>query len=139
KFLGGDAPKVGSGAVRPVLADWLVTAKNPFFGKAMVNRMWAQFMGRGLVNPVDDMHDHNAASHPQLLAELTEQFAANGFDVKFLVRTICNSEAYQRSSKPNDNNKDASAAVYSRMAVKVMSGEQLVDSIAQVVGAPAAG
>jgi hypothetical protein len=135
KFLGGDSPKVGTGAVRPILADWLTTAKNPYFSRAMVNRMWGQFMGRGLVNPVDDMHDGNAASHPQLLVELAEQFAANDFDLKYLIRAICNSEAYQRTSKPNASNKDAEPAVYSRMGVKVLTGEQLVDSIAQVVGA----
>lgn len=139
KFLAGENPKVGSGPLRPILADWMTTAKNPFFSKAMVNRLWAQFMGRGLVNPVDDMHDGNPASHPQLLVELSEQFAANDFDVKFLIRAICNSQAYQRTSKPNSSNKEASAAVYSRMAVKMMTGEQLVDSIVQVVGAPPAG
>jgi len=138
KFLGGDSPKVGTGPVRPVLADWLTAAKNPYFSRAMVNRVWGQLMGRGLVNPVDDMHEGNAASHPQLLAELAEQFAANDFDLKYLIRAICNSEAYQRTSKPNASNKDAEPAVYSRMAVKVLTGEQLVDSIAQVVGPPAA-
>jgi hypothetical protein len=139
KFLGGENPKVGSGPARPVLADWMTTASNPFFAKAMVNRTWSQFMGRGLVNPVDDMHDGNHASHPQLLAELTEQFSANNFDVKFLIRAVCNSEAYQRTSRPNDTNKDSSPAIYARMGVKVMSGEQLVDSIALVVGPPARG
>ena len=134
KFLGGDTPKVGNTALRPVLADWLTTAKNPYFSKAMANRLWAQFMGRGLVNPVDDMHDGNPSSHPQLLAELAEQFAASNFDVKFLIRAICNSDTYQRSSKPNNSNKEAPAEVYSRMAVKMLSGEQLVDSIAEVVG-----
>jgi hypothetical protein len=135
KFLGGDVQQAKTGPVRPLLADWLTTAKNPYFSRAMVNRMWGQFMGRGLVNPVDDMHDGNAASHPQLLAELAEQFAANDFDLKFLIRAICNSDAYQRTSKPSASNKDADAAVYSRMGVKVLTGEQLVDSIAQVVGA----
>jgi hypothetical protein len=134
KFLGGDTPNVGNGPLRPTLADWMTSAKNPYFSKAMVNRVWAQFMGRGLVNPVDDMHDGNAASHPQLLAELAEQFAANNFDVQFLIRAICNSDAYQRTSRPTSANKDASPQVYSRMAVKMMSGEQFVDSILQVVG-----
>ena len=134
KFLGGDTPKVGNGPLRPILADWITTAKNPYFSKAMANRMWAQFMGRGLVNPVDDMHDGNAPSHPQMMAELAEQFAANGFDVKFLIRAICNSEAYQRTSRPNSSNKEAPPELYSRMAVKMMTGEQLVDSIIQVVG-----
>ena len=77
------------------LADWLTTAQNPFFSKAMVNRIWNQYFGRGLVNPVDDMHDGNPASHPELLQELADGFAA-GFDVKGLYRTVCNSAAYQR-------------------------------------------
>src|SRR5262249_23131266 len=116
------------------LADWITTAENPFFSKAMVNRVWSELMGRGIVNAVDDMHDGNMPSHPQMLADLAEQFSANGFDVKFLIRAICNSDAYQRTSKPTASNKDASPAVYSRMAVKLMTGEQLVDSIAEVVG-----
>ena len=139
KFLGGNVAKVSSGPLRPTLADWMTTAKNPYFSKSMTNRLWAQFMGRGLVNPVDDMHDGNEASHPQLLAELAEQFSANGFDVKFLVRAICNSDAYQRTSRPNSTNKDAPPAVYSRMVVKMMTGEQLFDSLAEVVGPPTAG
>jgi Protein of unknown function (DUF1549)/Protein of unknown function (DUF1553) len=139
KFLGGDTAKVSNGPLRPTLADWMTTAKNPFFSKAMVNRTWAQLMGRGLVNPVDDMRDGNEASHPQLLVELAEQFSANGFDVKFLIRAICNSEAYQRTSRPNSSNKEASSAIYSRMAVKMMTGEQLVDSLEEVVGPPTAG
>ena len=70
---------------------------------------------------------------------LGEQFAANGFDVKYLIRAICNSEAYQRTSRPSSTNKDAPPAVYSRMVVKMMTGEQLVDSLVEVVGAPAGG
>ena len=105
----------------------------------MVNRVWSQFMSRGIVNPVDDMHDGNAPSHPQLLAELAAQFSANNFDVKYLIRSICNSEAYQRSSRPIASNKEASPTIYSRMAVKVMSGEQLIDSVTLVVGTQAAG
>jgi hypothetical protein len=136
KFLGGENPKVGTGPIRPILADWMTKAENKYFSKAMVNRTWSQLMSRGIVNPVDDMHDGNAPSHPQLLAELAEQFSANGFDVKFLIRAICNSEAYQRTSKPNDSNKDASPAIYSHMAVKVLTPEQLVDSLVLVTGNP---
>jgi hypothetical protein len=137
KFLAGDSPKVGAGPLRPVLADWMTSAKNPYFSKAMANRIWGQFMARGLVNPVDDMHDGNHASHPQLLLELAEQFSANDFDVKYLIRAICNSEAYQRTSKPNSDNLEAPPQLYSRMAVKMMTGEQFVDSLQEVVGAPA--
>jgi hypothetical protein len=137
KFLQGDKPQIGSGeAYRPVLADWMTGSKNPYFSKAMVNRTWAQFFGRGIVNPVDDMHDGNAPSHPQLLADLSAQFAAGGFDVKQLIRAICNSRAYQRTSKPSGGNKDAGPELFSRMAVKVFTPEQLFDSLEQVLGAP---
>jgi hypothetical protein len=143
KFLGAEEPRVDAkGPVRPVLANWITTARNPYFGKAMVNRVWSQYFGRGLVNPVDDMHDGNPASHPQLLAELADQLAQNDFDVKYLVRAVCNSDAYQRTSKPAGANLDAGAELFSRMAVKAMTPEQLFDSLSEVLGgmgqAPAA-
>jgi hypothetical protein len=119
-----------------VLADWVTKVDNPYFSKAMVNRVWAQFFGRGLVNPVDDMHEGNAASHPELLDELARRFSADGFEVKSLVRAICNSKAYQRGSKPFGNNADASTALVSRMTIKVLSPEQLFDSLVQALGAP---
>ncbi len=135
KFLAGAEPNVGkSGPVRPALADWLTTAQNPFFSKAMTNRIWSQYFGRGLVNPVDDMHEDNPASHPELLQELANQFAKNDFDLKYLVRAICNSEAYQRGSKPNGNNGAAEPNVYARMGVKVLTPEQLFDSLGTVLG-----
>jgi hypothetical protein len=102
----------------------------------MVNRTWGQLFGRGIVNPVDDMTEANPPSHPQLLAELADQFAANGFDLKFLTRAICNSQAYQCTSKPFGKNADAAPEMFSRMAVKVLSPEQMFDSLVQVLGAP---
>src|SRR5262249_34854474 len=87
RFLQGAQPKLNPAEpARPVLARWLVAPDNPFFARAMVNRMWAHFFGRGVVNPVDDMHADNPATHPELLAALAEQFKRNGFDVKYLVR-----------------------------------------------------
>ncbi|HWG47962.1 MAG TPA: DUF1549 and DUF1553 domain-containing protein [Gemmataceae bacterium] len=140
KFFQGEEPKLSSSdAYRPVLANWMTSPKNPYFSKAMVNRTWAQFFGRGIVNPVDDMHDGNQPSHPQLLADLSSQFAANGFDVKHLIRGICNSETYQRTSKPSAGNRDAGPELFSRMAVKVMTPEQMFDSLGQVLGAPTPG
>ncbi|MFO0879023.1 MAG: DUF1549 and DUF1553 domain-containing protein [Gemmataceae bacterium] len=138
KFLQGEKPTVKSGApVRPVLASWMTTPQNPFFAKAMVNRVWWQLFGRGLVNPVDDMHEGNAASHPQLLADLTQQFAASGFDLKHLFRTICNSETYQRSSKPTGSNGSVGPELYARMAIKPLSPEQMYDSLASLLGGEA--
>jgi hypothetical protein len=137
KFFQGEEPKLAaSDAYRPVLADWMTSPKNPYFSKAMVNRTWAQFFGRGIVNPVDDMHDGNQPSHPQLLADLSSQFAANGFDVKQLIRAICNSQTYQRTSKPSSGNRDAGPELFGRMAVKVMTPEQMFDSLEQVLGTP---
>jgi hypothetical protein len=135
KFLQGEQPTLtGSEALRPVLAKWLTSPSNPFFAKAAVNRTWAQFFGRGIVNPVDDMLPENAASHPELLQGLAEKFAAGGFDMKQLIRAICNSQAYQRSSKTlPSNQKDET--LYSHMPVRVLSAEQLYDSLTAIIGA----
>jgi hypothetical protein len=137
KFLQGARPATKAGQpYRPILADWLTTGDNPFFSKAMVNRTWAQYFGRGFVNPIDDMHEGNTPSHPELLADLSKQFAASGFDVKHLIRAICNSDAYQRTSKPAGNNGDAAPELFARVSVKVLTPEQLYDSLTQVLGAP---
>lgn len=102
KFLQGAEVAVGAGAafqpLRPQLAKWLTARDNPYFSRALVNRTWSHFFDRGLVNPVDDMIDANPPTHPRLLRELSYQFVENGFDAQFLIRAICNSEAYQRSS-----------------------------------------
>ncbi len=135
KFLGGPEAKLTqSEPYRPVLADWLTKRDNPYFSKALVNRVWAQFMGRGLVNPVDDIDGVNQASHPELFADLAEQFAANDFSVKYLIRAICNSQTYQRSGKPTDKNAGAAPELYARMALKVLTPEQLFDSLRVAAG-----
>jgi hypothetical protein len=136
RFLQGEQPKVGPREpLRPVVAQWMTTPQNPFFAKAMVNRVWANFFGRGLVNPVDDMHEGNPASHPELLADLAQQFTAHDFNIKYLIRAICLSQAYQRTSKPNGNNQTAAPELYARMAIKVLTPEQLFDSLTGLMGA----
>lgn len=80
------------------LAEWIASPENPYFAKAIANRVWAQYMGRGLVHPVDNMSASNAPSHPALLAELTKQMVEHKFDLKWFVREIVSSEAYQLSS-----------------------------------------
>lgn len=133
KFLQGDSPPMPDGPYRPVLAQWLVAKENPFFARAMTNRLWHQFFGRGIVNPVDDMHKDNAPSHPELLGLLSEQLMASDFDVKHLIRAFCNSQTYQRTSKPlAENAKDE--VLFSKMAIKVMTPEQLYDSLEAVLG-----
>lgn len=120
---------------RRALADWMTAPDNPWFARAAVNRMWWQFFGRGLVNPVDDMHDANLASHPELLDELSRQFAASGFDLKWLCRSILLSRAYQRTSRAGPE-PQREAALFARMSVKVLTAEQLYDSLVQVLGPP---
>jgi hypothetical protein len=135
KFLQGEQPQLNTTqAYRPVLANWLTSPRNRFFSRAMVNRTWAQLFGRGFVHPVDDMHDGNVASHPELLADLAEQFAVHGFDLKYLYRAVCNSQAYQHTSKPFAGNEEAAPELFSHLAIKVLTPEQLYDSLAQVVG-----
>jgi hypothetical protein len=136
KFLQGATPKLNPAEpYRPVLAQWLTAPSNPFFARAMVNRFWYQLFGRGVVNPVDDMHQDNPPTHQQLLAAMTEQFKTSGFDVKYLVRAICNSETYQRTSRPTADNK-ADDRFFSHRVVRVLSPEQLYDSLVSVVGQP---
>ncbi len=134
RFLTGETPKMPTGEpYRPVLAKWLTSASNPYFAKAMVNRMWGQFFGRGIVNAIDNMHDDNPASHPEVMKALTQQFTESGFDLKYLIRAICNSETYQRSSKPAGNNASY-ATLFGHMNIKTLSPEQLYDCLVQVTG-----
>lgn len=134
KFLRGETLTVDSKTPhRLALANWLTAVDNPYFARAMTNRMWWQFFGRGMVEPVDDMHDDNPASHPELLADLTEHFVASGFDLRRLCRAICNSHAYQRTSMPSTGNQQ-DTKLYSHQMVKVLTPEQLYDSLHVVMG-----
>jgi len=140
KFLGGPEPKVSEkDPYRPVLAKWLTSAENPYFSKAIVNRTWAHLFGRGFVNPIDDMLEENPASHPELLAMLAHHLGTAGdFDLKYLIKAICMSEAYQRTSRPFSDNKNDKYR-FSHMTMKAMSPEQLFDSLTQVTGLGKAG
>ena len=136
-FLDGtEAPDGNSLTHRAALAAWLTSSENPFFARAMVNRTWWRLFGRGLVNPVDDMHAANPASHPQLLNLLSQRFIASGYDLKFLTRALVQSRAYQRTSRPGDA-PDEQAALFGRMSVKVLSAGQLCDSLVTIFGPPA--
>jgi hypothetical protein len=133
-FLDGSKPrfkdKVGA---RVTLAEWVTAAENPFFARAAVNRVWAYFFGGGLTDPVDEMIGGESKSHhPALLDELARQFAASGFDMKFLLRSIANSRAYQLTSAGKVAEKEAGQ--FARMAIRGLTAEQLYDSIAQATG-----
>jgi hypothetical protein len=129
RFLNGGSPEVTeTTSLRPALAAWLTSRENPYFAKATVNRIWAQLFGRGIVQPVDDFRAENAPSHPELLNALAREFVESGFEVKHILRAICNSRAYQRTSRPLPEN-EADTTLFSRAAVKVMAPEMLYDSL----------
>jgi hypothetical protein len=118
---------------RHKLVDWMAEPTNPFFAKALVNRMWGHLMGRGLVDPVDDMRETNPPSNPELLEALAQDFIKQKFDVKHVLRTICNSRTYQLSSTPNDFNKHDKqnhARYYARRVI----AEVLHDAVDQACG-----
>lgn len=138
KYLGAEEVKLNSSdPYRPALAQWICTPSNPFFAKAFVNRLWSQYFGHGFVNPVDDLSEENAPSHPELLVGLSKEFGGSGFDVKHMIRGICNSQAYQRSSKPLGDNRD-DRTMFSHQGIKALTPEQLYDSLIAVLGAPGA-
>src|SRR6185295_3640768 len=90
---------------RQKLVDWMVDADNPYFARAIANRYWAHFLGRGLVEPIDDMRDTNPPTNPELLDALAQNLVENKYSLKHLIRTICKSRTYQLSSVPNEFNK----------------------------------
>lgn len=118
---------------RHKLVDWMAKPENPFFSKALANRMWGHFLGRGLVDPVDDMRETNPASNPELLDALAKDFVDHKFDVKHLIRTICNSRTYQLSSEPNEWNKH-DRQNHARFYGKRMIAEVMLDAVDQVCG-----
>ena len=99
----------------------------------MVNRTWAQFFGRGLVDPVDNINDFASASHPELFEELTREFASSGFDLKRLIAGICTSAAYGRSSA-GPAPSPGLPPLYARSIVRPMTPEQLYDSLESLIG-----
>lgn len=134
--LDADAMTIDSPADRRIyFADWLTRPDNPFFARALVNRVWANFLGRGLVDPEDDMRLTNPASDEPLFAALAGDFVAHGFDVKQLIRTIMNSATYQRSSVPLPENA-ADDRYYSHYLIRRLSAEVALDAYSQVTGVP---
>lgn len=126
------------------LGKLMTAGEKPLIADAMVNRMWGHFMGVGFTRPVDDMGPHNPASHPALLEKLSREFARSGYDLKQLVRWVCNSEAYNLTSKFNDSNLNDNPSagetpLFSHLYLKSMTGEQLFDSLVVATNAHKAG
>lgn len=120
---------------RAYFADWLTSPDNPYFARAFVNRVWKNFMGRGLVEAEDDLRETNPPSNRELLDALAADFIEHRFDVKYLIRTIANSAAYQRSSKPLPDNA-ADDRFYSRYLIRRLPAEVILDAYSDLTGVP---
>jgi len=135
KFLGGEVPDVAGKDRRKVLADWLTSSENPYFAKSIANRVWAHFTGVGLVDQVDDIRASNPPSNPELFDRLGEKLVEYKFDFRQLVRDICASEAYQRSTATTPENETDSRN-YAHATVRRIPAESLLDCISSVTEAP---
>ena len=128
KFLGGSAPDVKGKDRRVVLARWLASPENPWFATSFANRVWAHFFGSGIVEPVDDFRVSNPATNPELLAELGKRFTDSKYDLKALVRDICNSRTYQRSTQRNESNV-TDERNFAHANLRRIKAENLLDAI----------
>ena len=128
EFTAEDDPRVR-------FAEWLTSPKNPFFAKAVANRYWAHFFGRGIVDPLDDMRVTNPPSNPELLDALAADLVKNQFSLKSLIKTICKSRTYQLSSTPNEFNQSDKQS-YARYYPKRLSAEVVFDAVSLVTQSP---
>ena len=131
KFLGGAVPDVAGKDRREVLVKWLASPENPYFATSVANRVWAHFFGLGIVEPVDDIRVSNPASNPELFQALGAKLTSYNYDFKQLVRDICGSQAYQRSSQANASNEDDSKN-FSHSKIRRIPAESLLDCLSQV-------
>jgi len=117
-------------------AEWATAVDNPYFTKAIVNRVWAQYMGRGLVHPVDDIRVKKPASHPELFEKLQEELVAHQYDLKWLTRELVNSQTYQLSSAGAGT--DAAPSYFERARVRPLTAEEMMASFRSATGFDAA-
>ena len=133
-FLGGESLTPNyQGDVLQVLADWMTSSTNPYFAKATVNRIWSQYFGRGIVDPVDDMRATTPPSVEGLLDALATDFVQSGFDTKHIIRRILNSRTYQLSAEPNETNQ-LDDRFFSRFYPRPMVAQVLLDVLNDVTG-----
>ncbi|MDP6445101.1 MAG: DUF1549 domain-containing protein [Pirellulaceae bacterium] len=138
RALGGpDLPLGPYDDPRSAFADWMTDPENPFFARTMANRMWAHFLGRGVIDPIDDARITNPPSNPELLDFLANDFARHHYDVKHLIRTICNSLAYRLSATASELNRRDTQS-FARFYPRRLGAEVLLDGISQVLEAPTA-
>ena len=130
---GPEMPYVDGEDPRARLADWMAGSDNPFFAKAIVNRLWGEFFGRGIVEPVDDFRASNPPTNEELIEWLARDFSAHGYDLKHLMRTLMNSRVYQLSSLPNEHNL-ADSKNFSRSYRRRLTAEVLLDAVSDLTG-----
>ena len=118
---------------RQALADWMTQPDNPWFARNLANRIWAHFMGRGLIEPVDDLRATNPPSNPELMTALAKALAENEYDLRAMIRLITASRTYQLSSEPNATN-ELDERNYSRALLRRLPAEVLLDAVSQVTG-----
>ena len=128
KFLGGDQPDLTGKDRRVVMANWLASPANPWFATSFANRVWAHFLGNGIVEPVDDFRVSNPASNLELLEELGKRFTASKYNLKSLVRDVCNSRTYQRSTERNASN-ESDERNFAHANLRRIKAECLLDTI----------
>lgn len=133
KFLGGPLAETAGKDRRAVLAKWLTSTDNPYFATSVANRVWAHFFGRGIVEPVDDIRVSNPSSNPELFKTLGDKLVEYNYDFKRIVRDICNSQAYQRSTERNESNT-TDEKNFAHGNVRRIPSELLLDCISQVTG-----
>lgn len=132
--LGAAMPEAApQGDPRTALADWVVAPENPWFARNLANRFWAHFLGRGLIEPVDDVRSTNPPTNPELLDALAAHLVECRYDLRAFIRTLTASAAYQRSSEPNITN-DRDEQSYSRYPFKRIPAEVLLDAVSQTTG-----
>lgn len=136
RFLGADSPAEMDGLTRrEAVAKWLTSDENPWFARNVVNIVWSHFFGVGITDPVDDVRVSNPASNPELLDALSTRFVEYNYDFKKLVRDICNSQTYQRSSRTNETNEE-DFTNFSHSLIRRLRAEVLLDTLAQVTETP---
>ena len=130
---GSSGPVPTDAKRRLALAEWVTAKDNPFFAKSTVNRFWSYFLGRGIIDPVDDIRASNPPSNPQVLDALTKDFVDHNFDLRYLLRTIANSRTYQASMQTNEwNAKDSEN--FSHAIPRRLSAEELMDGLTLATG-----
>lgn len=135
-FLDGTSPEQTAGiGKRATVARWITEPENPYFTRAVVNRVWASFFGRGFVQPVDDLDPANPVVYPEVFALLCEQLRLHQYDLKYLVRVITATRVYQLSSRGLPlSTEDPQSALFGRMPLRRMTSDQIYASFVQATG-----